>query len=84
MLRIAKEALSLTTFSSFLLILPFCQILLTQHSADENYSSEYPYAFRSNGTVTEARLAIALAQEGGIGFTTKTCPLNARQKKFAV
>ncbi len=84
MLRIAKEALTFDAFSSFLLILPFCQILLTSALADENYSSEYPYAFRSNGYRKEARLAIALAQEGGIGFIHKTCPLNARQKKFAV
>ncbi|XNM57179.1 IMP dehydrogenase [Escherichia coli] len=35
-------------------------------------------------TVNQARLAIALAQEGGIGLLTKTCPFNARQKKFAV
>ncbi|XPE39877.1 IMP dehydrogenase [Shigella flexneri] len=34
-------------------------------------------------TVTEARLAIALAQEGGIGLSTKTCPSSARLKKFA-
>ncbi len=35
-------------------------------------------------TVTEARLAIALAQEGGIGFIHKNMSIERRLKKFAV
>lgn len=35
-------------------------------------------------TVTEARLAIALAQEGGIGFIHKNMSIERQAEKFAV
>ena len=111
MLRIAKEAL---TFDDVLLVpahstvLPNTADLSTQLT--KTIRLNIPMLSAAMDTVTEARLAIALAQEGGIGksvkaqeeeklswlrqilewqrdmsaLSTKTCPLNARQKKFAV
>ncbi|STJ10087.1 inosine 5'-monophosphate dehydrogenase [Escherichia coli] len=85
MLRIAKEAL---TFDDVLLVpahstvLPNTADLSTQLT--KTIRLNIPMLSAAMDTVTEARLAIALAQEGGIGFIHKICPLNARRKKFAV
>lgn len=84
MLRIAKEAL---TFDDVLLVpahstvLPNTADLSTQLT--KTIRLNIPMLSAAMDTVTEARLAIALAQEGGIALSTKTCPLNARLKKFA-
>jgi len=72
MLRIAKEAL---TFDDVLLVpghstvLPNTADLRTQLTA--SISLNIPVVSASMDTVTEARFAIALAQEGGIGFIHK-------------
>ncbi|MBE1277101.1 IMP dehydrogenase [Enterovibrio baiacu] len=72
MLRIAKEAL---TFDDVLLVpahstvLPNTADLRTQLT--KTISLNIPMISASMDTVTEARLAIALAQEGGIGFIHK-------------
>lgn len=72
MLRIAKEAL---TFDDVLLVpahstvLPNTADLRTQLT--QTISLNIPMISASMDTVTEARLAIALAQEGGIGFIHK-------------
>ncbi len=72
MLRIAKEAL---TFDDVLLVpahstvLPNTADLRTQLT--KNIQLNIPMISASMDTVTEARLAIALAQEGGIGFIHK-------------
>ncbi|USD65807.1 IMP dehydrogenase [Vibrio sp. SCSIO 43136] len=72
MLRIAKEAL---TFDDVLLVpahstvLPNTAKLQTQLT--KNITLNIPMISASMDTVTEARLAIALAQEGGIGFIHK-------------
>lgn len=72
MLRIIKEAL---TFDDVLLvpahstILPNTADLRTQLT--KNIQLNIPMISASMDTVTEARLAIALAQEGGIGFIHK-------------
>ncbi|EOD55584.1 IMP dehydrogenase [Aeromonas molluscorum] len=72
MLRIAKEAL---TFDDVLLVpahstvLPNTADLRTQLTSA--ISLNIPMISAAMDTVTEARLAIALAQEGGIGFIHK-------------
>jgi IMP dehydrogenase len=72
MLRIAKEAL---TFDDVLLVpahstvLPHTANLKTQLT--ESIELNLPIVSASMDTVTEARLAIALAQEGGLGFIHK-------------
>ncbi|KTA90036.1 inosine-5-monophosphate dehydrogenase [Aeromonas salmonicida subsp. smithia] len=72
MLRIAKEAL---TFDDVLLVpahsdvLPNTADLRTQLTF--SISLNIPMISAAMDTVTEARLAIALAQEGGIGFIHK-------------
>ena len=84
MLRIAKEAL---TFDDVLLVpahstvLPNTADLSTQLT--KTIRLNIPMLSAAMDTVTEARLAIALAQAVS-ALSTKTCPLNARQKKFAV
>ncbi|GEA49230.1 inosine-5'-monophosphate dehydrogenase [Vibrio inusitatus NBRC 102082] len=72
MLRIAKEAL---TFDDVLLVPAHSTVL--PNTADlrtrltKNINLNIPMISASMDTVTEARLAIALAQEGGIGFIHK-------------
>ena len=72
MLRIAQEAL---TFDDVLLVpahstvLPHTASLQTRVTRKVNLN--IPMVSASMDTVTEARLAIALAQEGGIGFVHK-------------
>ena len=72
MLRIAKEAL---TFDDVLLVpahstvLPNTADLSTQLT--KTIRLNIPMLSAAMDTVTEARLAIALAQEGGIGFIHK-------------
>lgn len=72
MLRIAKEAL---TFDDVLLVPGHSQVL--PHTASlktrltRNVDLNMPLISAAMDTVSEARLAIALAQEGGIGFIHK-------------
>ncbi|WP_133470978.1 IMP dehydrogenase [Paraglaciecola marina] len=72
MLRIAKEAL---TFDDVLLVPGHSTVL--PHTADlktrltRGVSLNIPLISAAMDTVSEARLAIALAQEGGIGFIHK-------------
>ena len=72
MLRIAKEAL---TFDDVLLVPGHSQVL--PHMANlqtritRKVSLNIPMVSAAMDTVSEARLAIALAQEGGIGFIHK-------------
>ncbi|GBL04741.1 IMP dehydrogenase [Glaciecola sp. KUL10] len=72
MLRIAKEAL---TFDDVLLVPGHSTVL--PHTADlktkltRGVGLNMPFISAAMDTVTEARLAIALAQEGGIGFIHK-------------
>jgi IMP dehydrogenase len=89
MLRIAKEAL---TFDDVLLVPGHSTIL--PHEANlktrltRNIELNIPMVSSSMDTVTESRLAIALAQEGGLGFIHKNMSIEAqanevrRVKKF--
>ena len=79
MLRIAKDAL---TFDDVLLVpghstvLPHTANLKTKLTA--KIELNIPLLSASMDTVTEARLAIALAQEGGIGFIHKNMTIEAQ------
>ncbi|MFT4994857.1 MAG: IMP dehydrogenase [Paraglaciecola sp.] len=79
MLRIAKEAL---TFDDVLLVPGHSTVL--PHTANlktrltRGVSLNIPLVSAAMDTVSEARLAIALAQEGGIGFIHKNMPAEAQ------
>ncbi|QOL26983.1 IMP dehydrogenase [Thalassotalea sp. LPB0316] len=81
MLRIAQEAL---TFDDVLLVpahstvLPHTANLTTKLTRD--ISLNVPMVSASMDTVTEARLAITLAQEGGIGFIHKNMTIAEQAK----
>lgn len=72
MLRIAKEAL---TFDDVLLVPAHSEVLPNTAALRTKLTSaislNIPMISAAMDTVTEARLAIALAQEGGIGFIHK-------------
>ncbi|MGB2078913.1 MAG: IMP dehydrogenase [Vibrio sp.] len=82
MLRIAKEAL---TFDDVLLVpahsnvLPNTVDLRTQLT--KNITLNIPMISAAMDTVTEARLAIALAQEGGIGFIHKNMSIEQQAQQ---
>ncbi|MBD1581803.1 IMP dehydrogenase [Pseudoalteromonas sp. S16_S37] len=81
MLRIAKEAL---TFDDVLLIPAHSTVL--PHTANlstrltRGIKLNLPLVSASMDTVTEARLAIALAQEGGIGFIHKNMTIEEQAR----
>lgn len=89
MLRIKQEAL---TFDDVLLVPAHSNVL--PHTADlrtrltKSITLNIPMVSASMDTVTEARLAIALAQEGGLGFIHKNMTIEdqaanvRRVKKF--
>lgn len=82
MLRIRKEAL---TFDDVLLVpahstvLPNTADLSTQLTAKIRLN--IPMLSAAMDTVTEARLAIALAQEGGLGFIHKNMPVERQAEE---
>ncbi|BBI48756.1 hypothetical protein HORIV_11770 [Vreelandella olivaria] len=73
MLRMAQEAL---TFDDVLLVPGFSDVLPKDVSLKtrltRNLSLNIPLISAAMDTVTEARLAIAMAQEGGIGIIHKS------------
>ena len=84
MLRIAQEAL---TFDDVLLVPAHSTVL--PHTADlrtkltRKISLNVPMVSASMDTVTEARLAITLAQEGGIGFIHKNMTIKEQAKNVS-
>lgn len=82
MLRIAKEAL---TFDDVLLIPAHSSVLPNTAELSTMLTStirlNIPMLSAAMDTVTEARLAIALAQEGGIGFIHKNMPIERQAEE---
>jgi|TARA_R110002060_G_scaffold54349_2_gene65001 IMP dehydrogenase len=84
MLRIAQEAL---TFDDVLLVPAHSTVL--PHTADlktkltRKINLNVPIISASMDTVTEARLAITLAQEGGIGFIHKNMTIAEQAKNVS-
>lgn len=79
MLRIQKEAL---TFDDVLLVPAHSQVLPNTAKLETQLTAKIklniPMISAAMDTVTEARLAIALAQEGGIGFIHKNMSIEAQ------
>ncbi len=84
MLRIAQEAL---TFDDVLLVPAHSTVL--PHTADlktkltRKIELNVPMISASMDTVTEARLAITLAQEGGVGFIHKNMTIKDQAKNVS-
>ncbi len=82
MLRIAYEAL---TFDDVLLLPDYSEKLATDVSLQtrltQSISLNIPLTSSAMDTVTESRLAIALAQAGGIGFIHKNMSVDQQAKE---
>ena len=82
MLRIATDAL---TFDDVLLLPAYSQILPSEVTlssrVSRNIAVNIPMVYSAMDTVTEARLAIAIAQEGGIGVVHKNMQLELQAKE---
>ena len=81
MLRIAQEAL---TFDDVLLVPAYSQVLPSEVDLKTQLTRDIalniPLVSAAMDTVTEARLAIALAQEGGIGIVHKNMSIEAQAR----
>ncbi len=82
MLRIAHEAL---TFDDVLLLPAYSQVLPNEVDLTTRLTREIslnvPLISAAMDTVTESRLAIAVAQEGGIGIVHKNMPLEHQARE---
>ena len=82
MLRIAQEAL---TFDDVLLLPAYSQVLPSEVALRTRLTREIPLGIplmsAAMDTVTESRLAIAMAQEGGIGVVHKNMGLEAQARE---
>jgi IMP dehydrogenase len=82
MLRIAQEAL---TFDDVLLLPGYSEIIATEVSLRTRLTREIelniPLVSAAMDTVTESRLAIAMAQEGGIGIIHKSMSLEEQAEQ---
>ncbi len=82
MLRIADDAL---TFDDVLLLPAYSDVLPSQVSLETRLTRDIalniPIMSSAMDTVTEARLAIAIAQEGGIGIVHKNMPIEQQARE---
>ena len=82
MLRIATDAL---TFDDVLLLPAYSQVLPSEVSLQTRLTKDInlniPLMSSAMDTVTEARLAIAIAQEGGIGIVHKNMTVEQQAKE---
>ncbi|MFP6837659.1 MAG: IMP dehydrogenase, partial [Pseudomonadales bacterium] len=82
MLRIAYDAL---TFDDVLLLPAYSQVLPSEVSLDtrltKDISLNIPLMSAAMDTVTESRLAIALAQEGGVGIVHKNMDIEVQARE---
>ena len=82
MLRIATDAL---TFDDVLLLPAYSQVLPSEVSLQtkltRDISLNIPLVSSAMDTVTEARLAISIAQEGGIGIVHKHMTIDQQAKE---
>ncbi len=82
MLRIANDAL---TFDDVLLLPAYSQVLPSEVSLETRLTKDVnlniPLMSSAMDTVTEARLAIAIAQEGGIGIVHKNMTVEQQAKE---
>ncbi|MDH3642502.1 MAG: IMP dehydrogenase [Gammaproteobacteria bacterium] len=82
MLRIAHDAL---TFDDVLLLPAYSQVLPSEVTLDtrltKDISLNIPLMSAAMDTVTEARLAIALAQEGGVGIVHKNMDIEVQARE---
>ena len=82
MLRIVNDAL---TFDDVLLLPAYSQILPSEVSLrtrlTKKISLNIPLMSSAMDTVTEARLAIAIAQEGGLGIVHKNMTIEQQAKE---
>jgi IMP dehydrogenase len=84
MLRILEEAL---TFDDVLLVPAYSQVLPQEVSLGTQLTRgirlNLPILSAAMDTVTEHRLAIAIAQEGGIGIVHKNMPIDQQAREVA-
>ena len=82
MLRIAHEAL---TYDDVLLLPAYSQVLPSEVDVGTRLTRDIalniPVVSAAMDTVTEAGLAIAVAQEGGLGIVHKNMPLDAQARE---
>ena len=82
--RVQQEGL---TFDDVLLVPAYSEVLPREVNVkskfSRNISLNIPIVSAAMDTVTEAPMAIAIAREGGIGVSTRTCRLPSRQRRFA-
>ena len=74
------------TFDDVLLVPAFSEVIAndvdTRTRLTNKIQLNIPLMSASMDTVTEHRMAIAMARQGGIGIIHRTCQLKNRQKKW--